>query len=425
MPRKKLESAMENCARVRSGGGRAVRPRVSFTPASHVVIVPAREKDEAQSRHPGETMLRKIAAWLVVVLAIAGISAGLGVHKLSEIRTASLAAQATPEPSEAVASVRARLGQWSASTRIIGNVVALQKLDVRNEIAGTIAEVGFKSGDPVEKGALLVRFDTRQEEAALAAADADARLAKLTLERREGLRGSAAFNQQELDRAREESAAAQARSANLAVIVDKKRIKAPFRARVGITDWQPGAYLDVGTLIVTLQGIDPDAYVDFTLPQDEAAFVRPGMAVTLSGPAMPDGTATATIIAEDNSADGASRAVRFRAIARGLGETLRPGSFVDVTVAISPPREAVMVPLVALRRSPSGQHLFVLEEEDGKLRARKRAVEVGPVEGSEIAIEKGAAAGELVASSGSFKLRDGLLVRTDPPPAASADARLN
>lgn len=371
-------------------------------------------------------MLRNIVAWLVVGVAIAAISAGLGAYKLNEIRMAGLAAEATPEPSEAVASVRARMGQWSASTRTIGTVVALRELEVRNEIAGTIAEIGFKSGDPVEKGALLVRFDTRQEEAALAAAEAEARLAKLTWERREGLRGSAAFNQQELDRAREEHAAASARAENLAVLVDKKRIVAPFRARVGITNLQPGAYLDIGSLIVTLQGIDPDAYIDFALAQDDALSVRVGTDVALTGAAIPGGATTATVVAEDNSADGANRAVRFRAIAKGFGERLRPGSFVDVTVATSEPRDAVMVPLVALRRSPNGQHVFVLVEEDGKLRARQRPVEIGPVEGSEIAIEKGIAAGELVAASGSFKLRDGLLVTTDGPAAGAAtDVRLN
>lgn len=370
-------------------------------------------------------MLKRLGAWLVVVLAVAGIAGGLGLYKYNEIKVAVAAAQATPEPVEAVASARARAGTWSASTRAIGSVVALRHVEIKNEIAGVIAEIGFKSGDIVEEGALLVQFDVRQEKAALAAAEADARLAKLTLERRRGLRNSAAFNEQELDKAREEYAAATARAQNLSVIVDKKRITAPFRARIGISDWQPGAYLDIGTPIVKLQGVADDAYVDFTLPQDSTAIVRTGTRVTLSGAALPGGKATAEIVAEDNSADDSNRAIRFRAAAKGFGKILRPGTFVDVTVATSAPQPTVLVPLAAVRRSPNGQHVFVIVEEEGKLRARMRAVTTGAVEGDDIAVHDGIKAGELIASSGSFKLREGLLVDTGAVAETATDANVN
>ena len=370
-------------------------------------------------------MLRRAVAWLAVILAIAGITGGLGLYKYREIQVATAASQSAPEPVEAVVSVRAREGEWSATTRAIGSVTALRQVDIKNEIAGVIASVGFKSGDVVEEGALLVQFDVRQEEAALAAAEADARLAKLTLDRRESLRNSAAFNQQEMDKAREEHAAAVARTRNLEVIVDKKRIVAPFRARIGISDWQPGAYLHAGTHIVTLQGVAKDAYVDFSLPQDDAAAIRTGTRVTLSGPAVPGGRTTAEITAEDNSADTGSRAVRFRAVAKGFGETLRPGTFVDVTVTTSAPQQTVFVPLAAIRRSPNGQHVFVLVEEDGKLRARMRTVTTGAVQGDDIAIHQGVSVGELIAASGSFKLREGLLVDTNTAAASPTEIGVN
>lgn len=369
-------------------------------------------------------MLRRISAWLFVILAIAGITGGLGYYKYVEIQSGIAASQATPEPVEAVVSAHARAGEWSATTRAIGSVVALRQVDIKNEIAGVIADIGFKSGDVIDEGALLVQFDVRQEQASLSAAQADARLAKLTLDRRQNLRDSAAFNQQELDKAREDHAAATARAQNLEVIVDKKRITAPFRARVGITDWQPGAYLDVGTHIVTLQGVAADAYVDFALPQDSAAAIRTGTRVMLTGPAVPGGETTADIIAEDNSADG-NRSVRFRAVAKGFGQTLRPGTFVDVTVTTSAAQPTVLVPLAAVRRSPNGQHVFVLVEEDGKLRARMRTVTTGAVQGDEIAVHKGIAAGELIAASGSFKLREGLLVETGAVAAPATEIRVN
>ncbi|MBC8049868.1 MAG: efflux RND transporter periplasmic adaptor subunit [Chitinophagales bacterium] len=369
-------------------------------------------------------MLRHSLAWLVVIIAMGGIAGGLTLYKRSEMNAAEAAAAAYPEPSEAVASVRARQGEWSTSTRAIGTVVAMRELEIRNEIAGAIAEIGFKSGAIVEPGQTLIQFDTRQERALLAAAQAEARLGKITLERRESLRSSPAFSAQDYDRAREELAGATARANNLEVAIDKKKIVAPFRARIGITNLQPGAYLDVGTLLAKLQGVDEQAYVDFSLPQDSAA-VQPGSLVTILSSAVPNGAMSAKIVAEENSADSVDRAVRFRAVVDSAGGKLRPGSFVDVIAVTSAPRPVIMVPLSAVRRSPHGEHVFLLATEDGKLRARQRVVQTGAVQNGEIAILKGLAAGDLVASSGSFKLREGLLVNTDVPTASISATTVN
>ena len=82
-------------------------------------------------------MLKQITAWLAVLVAVIGISAGLVFHKYNAFKQAAIAAGATPEMATAVASARARSGQWSASTRAIGTVVAQRQLEIRNEIAGT------------------------------------------------------------------------------------------------------------------------------------------------------------------------------------------------------------------------------------------------------------------------------------------------
>ena len=200
---------------------------------------------------------------------------------------------------------------------------------------------------------------------------------------------------------------------------------APFRARVGLTDLQPGAYLDEGTSIAMLQGVDGDAFVDFALPQDMAAAIRPGVSVSLGGPQIPGGSVSAEIVAEDASIDATNRAVRFRAIARGLGEVLRPGAFVDVVAVIAPPRPALLVPLTAVRRAPYGEHVFVLVEEEGQSRARQRVVQTGGVQGTDIVVTDGLAEGELIAGAGSFKLRDGLLVQMTEPPAAGKPTPVN
>jgi membrane fusion protein (multidrug efflux system) len=370
-------------------------------------------------------MYKHLSAWAIVVSMALGITGVLGFYKYQQFAAASAAAGAFPEPSESVAAANAESGEWSASTRVIGTIIALRQLEVRNEIAGSISELGFKSGDVVEKDQLLVQFDARQEQALLDASEAEARLAKLALDRRQTLKNSPAFSEQELDKAREEFAAATARAQNLAVAIEKKRITAPFRARIGIVDLQPGAYLDAGTRITSLQGVDKDAYVDFSLPQDDAATLRVGSEVTVSSPALPQGKATARIAAESESVDRTNRMMSFRAVVADQGEIVRPGMFVDVNVQVSEPQTAIVVPLTAVRRSAHGEYVFILSQEDGKLRARQRTVKTGPIQEDRIIVLDGLEAGETIAAAGSFKLRDGLLVQTEVPTVASTTVSTN
>ena len=289
-------------------------------------------------------MARQSLAWAAVMLAVALTAGGLGYYKYAEISAAIAAAKASPEPREAVEAVQVRGGEWSASTRAVGTVVALRQVEIRNELPGTVVEVGFASGDIVEAGQTLVRLDTSEERAALAAAQAEAQLAQAVSDRRNRLPPGDVVSVLDLDRAEAGLAAATARVSGLEAGIAKKTIAAPFRARVGLTDLQPGAYLDEGTSIAMLQGVDSDAYVDFSLPQHLAAAIRPGVLVSLSGPQIAGGSASAEIVAEDASVDADNRAVGFRAIARGLGERLRSNTYLVQAGSTSPPRRTRRTP---------------------------------------------------------------------------------
>jgi membrane fusion protein (multidrug efflux system) len=65
----------------------------------------------------------------------------------------------------------------------------------------------------------------------------------------------------------------------------------------------------------------------------------------------------------------------------------------------------------AVRKGPGGDHVFVISaDEKGNTRAHLRPVQAGDVVGDSILILGGLAAGDQVASSGAFKLREGALV---------------
>jgi membrane fusion protein (multidrug efflux system) len=84
---------------------------------------------------------------------------------------------------------------------------------------------------------------------------------------------------------------------------------------------------------------------------------------------------------------------------------------VRVEIPVGPPRRAVVVPASAVRRGPEGDHVFVLAADtEGRTRASRRSVETGAALGNRMVIRRGLEAGERVAASGSFKLREAVLV---------------
>jgi membrane fusion protein (multidrug efflux system) len=93
---------------------------------------------------------------------------------------------------------------------------------------------------------------------------------------------------------------------------------------------------------------------------------------------------------------------------------------VRVEVPVGTPRESVVIPASALRRGPGGDFVFVIrEDEQGKSRAHQRTVQVAALSGDDVVISDGIEAGERVAASGSFKLRESALVAVaNPAPAA-------
>ncbi len=76
--------------------------------------------------------------------------------------------------------------------------------------------------------------------------------------------------------------------------------------------------------------------------------------------------------------------------------------------------------MTAVRRAAFGEHVYMLSEEDGVLRARQRIVRTGPVSGQDVVVLDGLAEGDRIAGAGSFKLREGLLVQVTEPGQAPA-----
>lgn len=355
----------------------------------------------------------------ILVALVVALGIGLALWKRATLQASASAVQ--PEMPEVVEAAIAQQRQHQPGTTSIGTAVALRSIVLRNELPGTVHEVALQPGTVVETGTVLVTLDTSVEQAELAAQRAEAALAESRLNRTRQLVTHGAISVEELDTVSAQHQVIRAQIARTEAIIARKTLRAPFRARVGISDVHPGQYLEQGTQLTTLQGVAEAVYVDFAVAQQVAAGLRIGDSVQIEG--TNSHQVDARIVAIDARVDAKSRNTTIRA-RTDAAAVLSPGASVRVRTAAAPMQTALAVPTSALRRSPEGDHVFVLAPDaEGKLRAQLRRVQAGPALGDEVLIENGLQAGERIATAGSFKLRDAALVAVTASTASAPAAQ--
>jgi len=349
----------------------------------------------------------------------------LTAWKKSSIAEADAAAANQPEPAESVVTAVAREHEHVRTTTSIGTVVALRSITVRNELPGTVRYVGLEPGKIVEAGTTLVALDVSVEEADLQALQAQAALARTQFARMQRMSEHRAASEMEVDSARAEQQVVEAQVARIKAVINRKIIRAPFRARIGISDVHPGQYLNEGSLLTTLQGVDNTAYVDFTVAQQIAASLRPGSEVDVVASRHASAPIKAEILAIDARVDPSTRNATVRAKLANVenANAPAPGASVRVQVPVGTPLMATAIPASAVRKGPAGDHVFVVvADEKGQTRARLRQVTIDSMAGDEAVITQGLEPGEHVAASGSFKLREAALVAVTKTAPAVAQA---
>ena len=370
----------------------------------------------------------KWISWIVVVVVCVAVAAGLGWFKYAEIQAAIAQGEAFPEPVQAVEVYVTKSIQRQPSLAVTGEVVARRSAQLRNELKGRIASVGFDPGAEVKKGQLLVQLSVEQEKAQRAEAVADQEIARLALNRAERLVKRGAGSVENRDQARAQFAAAGARVAALDALIAKKSLRAPFDAIAGLHQLQVGQFLDAASMIVELVGVGEHAWIDFSLPQDRA-YIPIGSTVEISASQSGDKFA-AQVIARDAMVNTRSRSLTVRAQVPGRNHGLVPGMLVRVNVPLAEATQVVVVPPTAIRRDAFGPSVYVIEDvqENGvaKLRARKRAVAlsaIADVDQSQdwVVVAKGLTEGEQIAALGAFKLFDGALIAVAQPSMDASD----
>lgn len=337
----------------------------------------------------------------------------------------SAGAKMVPPPTT-VTSAEVKKADWQPMLTAIGSVSPVQGAMISAELAGTVAEINFQSGALVKKGDVLLKLDVSAEEAQMRSAKADAELAKNDLDRARDLVARKVISAAEFDAAQSKYAQKKAAVDNMQSLIDKKEIHAPFDGTAGIRAVNPGQMVKAGDPLVSLQSIG-QVFVDFSLPQQQLADVKPDLTIKVTTDAIPGREFQGKLTAVNSSIDPVTRNVSLQATLENKDDSLRAGMFVRVTVLLPQKNPTLFIPATAVSYAPFGNSVFVIEKKtdektkQNNLILRQQFIRTGETRGDFVAVTDGLKANEQIVSTGVFKLRNGMNVVVDNTLAPKAE----
>jgi membrane fusion protein (multidrug efflux system) len=260
-------------------------------------------------------------------------------------------------------------------------------------------------------------LDTRQERAQLASAEAGLELARLSMDRSKKLLAQNAIAQADFDLVSAQYKQAEAAVQETQAAIDRKTIRAPFAGIAGIRQVSLGQYVRSGDPVVPLQSLEA-LYVNFSVPQQSMAALRPGAVVRATADGGAIGPFAGRVTAVDPIVNDATRNVSVQATFQNPRGQLRPGMYVTVQVIVGAADAVVALPASAINYAPYGNSVFILEDmkgPDGKSYrgVRQQFVKLGRSQGDQVAVIDGVQPGQEVVTSGVFKLRPGAAVQVN------------
>ena len=341
---------------------------------------------------------------IVLVVFIAGI-------KMLQIRALSKSGQSNGPPPIAVATKLVQTVEWIDEVQATGTVVPIQGTLLSTELPGTVQSINFESGQDVAIGDILLRLDCRQERAELASANANSQLAQINYARAQKLIASKTISQAEFDISEAEMKKAIAQVEQIKSRIEQKTIRAPFTGSLGIRQVQEGQYLKAGEQVVSLQA-DELVYVNFYLSQSAYAYLKEGLAVSVSADVLGDSVITGKISAVANKVDVSSRMIEVQATLPNSERRLASGMYVNVLLSLNKKREALVIPQTAIVYSSYGNSVYIskLDKDGSAYRAKQAAVTLGKRRGDYVEVLSGVTEGSAVVTDGVFKIYPGAVL---------------
>jgi membrane fusion protein (multidrug efflux system) len=316
-----------------------------------------------------------------------------------------------------------------------GRAVAFEQTDIRPRVEGTIEEIVYTPGHPLEVGEVLYRIEGDSYEAELAAAEAavagaeaSVTAAKATLERYQKLDGvgvtreSVETAEVSLMQAEADQRSAEAALKTAQLNLKRTEIASPIQGVADVSEVSVGALVTANQsdALTTVTRLDP-IYVDLT--ESSARLLRVREQIDAGDLAQSDTlqidltlengatySAGGTLVSPGFSVSSTTGAVEFRIQFDNPDRKILPGMFLRANIQIGS-RNALLVPQRATTRSASGD-LTAFVVKDGKAE-QVVLTEAGSYQNAWV-VTKGVADGDALVVDGLRNLRDGAEVAPTP-----------
>jgi multidrug efflux system membrane fusion protein len=321
----------------------------------------------------------------------------------------------------------------------VGSVDAFEKVQVTARVSGVVDRVLFAEGNLAAVDQILVEIEPERYKLAVESAQAtyDKALASKA-DAEAGLkRRQTVINQtpglipgEELETWRTKVLLAAADVAQTQAALNQAKlnlhdayVRAPFNGIIQTRTAQTGQYVQVGTILATLVRRDP-LLLRFSIPERSAAELRPGQLANFKVRDNEKEYAS-KIVHVAAAADEGSRMVAITAEIRDTSDmALRPGAFAEITIPVSAPRTAPVIPQTAIRPSERGFIAYVVEKDI----AVERILSIGMrTADGQAEVLSGVQPGEMLVVRGADALRANAPVRVVKPgeqvPAAPAPVK--
>lgn len=371
---------------------------------------------------------RKRIAYAVTAVVVSALIGTVGTVRMTG-GTQARAATVPLLPEVDVASVLDKtVTDWQAYS---GRLEAIDKVDIRPQVSGTIVSANFKDGSLAKKGDVLFVIDPRpyvaevdRTAAELAAAKARDSYAQTDWQRAQRLIADNAIAKRDLDEKQNSAAeaAANVKATEAALEVARinlgyTRIVAPVSGRVSRAEVTVGNVVSAGAnsvALTTLVSVSP-IYASFDV--DEQTYLkyigpeRNGTNIPVElGLADESGySRTGTIASVDNRLDTSSGTVRVRARFDNPDGVLVPGLYARIKVVGSAPHRALLVDEAAIGTDQDKKFVLVV---DGQGHVAYRNVSLGQLHGNLRVITAGLKDGDQIVVHGIQHVRPGDAVRS-------------
>lgn len=375
----------------------------------------------------------KMIKRMIIMLIVAGFIFG-GVFWFKSFQSAMMMKYMSSmgERVQTVSTIVAESTEWQKTFEAVGSLRAAKGVDISPEVAGIVEEINFNSGDDIKAGDVILQMRAGEDIARLNALQIAADLAKTIYDRDSKQFKFQAISKKTLDDNEASLKNALAQVDQQRAALNKKYIKAPFDGHLGIRLVDVGQYMTPGTPIVTLQALD-NLFLDFFLPQQVLPQIKVGQKVSIRNDAWPDKLFAGEIAVINAKVDDGTRNVLVRAELENIDRALLPGMYATASVNTGNAQSFITLPQTAITYNPYGNTVYLVdnstknEQGDPRLTAKQTFITTGDTRGDQVAILSGVKEGDIVVTSGPFKLRNGapLVVNNsvtpsnDPTPSPS------